>query len=528
MKKFKVVLADDEPQILRGMKDGVDWLKLGFEIVGACDNGQEALEQVKALQADVLISDIKMPFMDGLEAAKAIAQDYLDVKVVLISGFDEFEYAQKAISYGVSEYLLKPVTGNQIEELMAKIYHELIEAQKEALNQQRLEEIYQQSFPILKQKVLKDILKDRIDFNEALNLASKYDLKIPGPLYCVLELQLESEVGITQVDQMAIIATLMKDINLICSYEICDFFERPAIIISLSGKERIGNILKYLIHGGARIGKIADIQVFGGIGHIYDRIEGISQSYRDSNRALDYSLVTKDCNFMYINDIEKIKPSHFAYDSRQIQNLLQSIKTGDAKIVKMEVRCIFDHLQSNCQTLSQYQNYSLKVAYAIDKAVNDFQLAEALPIFTPENIQAIVATTAKGALEELLAGLCCEVQVLIKQKLTDTNKLLAIQAKEYIDDNYQRTSLDVEDICEFLNISPSHFSNIFKKEFGINFIHYLSEKRIGAAKELLVATDVKTREIGRLVGYQEPNYFSYVFKKWTGESPIMYRKRVRQ
>ena len=125
MINFTIILADDEQQILYGMKNGIDWESLGFSVVGTAQNGKEALELIEEYHPDLLISDIKMPFMDGLELSKTIHENYINTKIILFSGWDDFEYARTAISYGVSQYIMKPIDYNEMQKLLTTMHEEL-------------------------------------------------------------------------------------------------------------------------------------------------------------------------------------------------------------------------------------------------------------------------------------------------------------------------------------------------------------------------------------------------------------------
>lgn len=150
MINFSIILADDEQQILFGMKNGIDWESLGFSVVGTAQNGKEALELIEEYHPDLLISDIKMPFMDGLELSKILHDNYINTKIILFSGWDDFEYARTAISYGVSQYLMKPIDYDEMQKLLTNIHEELEKEYAEKLNRTRLENIYAESIPLLR------------------------------------------------------------------------------------------------------------------------------------------------------------------------------------------------------------------------------------------------------------------------------------------------------------------------------------------------------------------------------------------
>ena len=162
MINFTIILADDEQQILYGMKNGIDWESLGFSVVGTAQNGKEALELIEEHHPDLLISDIKMPFMDGLELSKTIHENYINTKIILFSGWDDFEYARTAISYGVSQYIMKPIDYNEMQKLLTTMHEELEKEYAEKMNRTRLENIYTESIPLLRQQFFTQLLTETL------------------------------------------------------------------------------------------------------------------------------------------------------------------------------------------------------------------------------------------------------------------------------------------------------------------------------------------------------------------------------
>ena len=162
MINFTIILADDEQQILYGMKNGIDWESLGFSVVGTAQNGKEALELIEEYHPDLLISDIKMPFMDGLELSKTIHENYINTKIILFSGWDDFEYARTAISYGVSQYIMKPIDYNEMQKLLTTMHEELEKEYAEKMNRTRLENIYTESIPLLRQQFFTQLLTETL------------------------------------------------------------------------------------------------------------------------------------------------------------------------------------------------------------------------------------------------------------------------------------------------------------------------------------------------------------------------------
>ena len=163
---FTVILADDEAQILEGIHRGIDWDALGFEVIATASNGKELLERTETLRPDLVISDIKMPFLDGLQVAKMLHDNMMHVKIVLFSGWDDFEYAQLAIRYGVSEYILKPIDFQEMDTLLNKLHDELEEEFQQRSSRTRLEQLYQESLPLLQESFYTSLIEGRVQPNE--------------------------------------------------------------------------------------------------------------------------------------------------------------------------------------------------------------------------------------------------------------------------------------------------------------------------------------------------------------------------
>lgn len=182
---YKLILVDDEEEVRKGMLRKIDWAGYGFEIAGEAENGYEALTVAEKTPPDVVVTDIKMPFMDGIELSEALSKKYPTVKIIILTGFDEFEYAQKAINLNVVEYILKPIASKEFTELLDKVKKGLDEeiAQKE--NVEALRKHYEESLPILREKFLSSLITSRLTDAEFLEKNNSYATGINGDAYLV-------------------------------------------------------------------------------------------------------------------------------------------------------------------------------------------------------------------------------------------------------------------------------------------------------------------------------------------------------
>ena len=178
MNPYKIMLVDDEEEVRTSIIRKIDWQDAGFEVIGDAENGKEALEKIEQNEPDVVLTDIRMPYMDGLEMAENIRQRYPSIKIVIFSGFDEFEYAKKAIKLNVIEYILKPVNVEELTAILKKIKKNLDEEIEQKRDVSLLRENYKRSLPILREQFLKDLVSRQMDEMTVAERLEQYDIPL--------------------------------------------------------------------------------------------------------------------------------------------------------------------------------------------------------------------------------------------------------------------------------------------------------------------------------------------------------------
>ena len=184
MEQYKVILVDDEVEVIDVMKKKIHWNDLGFDVVGSATNGVKALELVEKLQPDVVLTDIKMPYMDGLELARKLNQDYPNIYIMLCTGFDEFEYAKEAVHLEIKEYMLKPISATELSDSLVKLKNTLDKEREEKLNVRKLEQYYTDSLPVLQTNFFYSLIEGRITEGEICKFLGDYRISLPGPYFC--------------------------------------------------------------------------------------------------------------------------------------------------------------------------------------------------------------------------------------------------------------------------------------------------------------------------------------------------------
>ena len=330
MDLYKVILVDDEEDVRGSIERKVNWRELGFELVGSVSNGEEALELTEQMSVDVVMTDIKMPFMDGLTLCSKMKNNYKNTKVVLLSGFDDFEFAREAIHLEAEEYLLKPIGAQDLENVFRKIKYNLDKELDERRNIENLREYYNKSLPVLKEQLLAGLLSGNISKKKAEGMIQSYEMQLISPFYSVALIRgdFKNKVKDLQTNQMLTLSLM----NMAKEYleknmqvQIFMFLDRIAVIGCLQDREQIQDFI-YHVNQVCKTGsRMLEANVDAGIGQAYSTLDKIYNSCEEAKEALDYRLLLEENNqAIYINDVEPYSNEYMQFDG--IERIMHSIK----------------------------------------------------------------------------------------------------------------------------------------------------------------------------------------------------------
>lgn len=555
MSYYKVVLVDDEEDVRTSIERKVDWESLGFELVGSASNGEEALELVEQVPVDVVMTDIKMPFMDGLELSAKVKENYKNTKVVLYSGFDDFEFAREAIHLEVEEYLLKPIGAKDLENVFSRIKENLDREFDERRNLENLSKYYQQSLPMMREHLLAGILDGKIPEMQAEALLQSYGMEFQSPFYSVGVLTGEGHAaGGTDVeyaeytteskmsekgtelpgDAIRIRQMLMLSLmNLTKDYldknlkSYVFMYLGQVVVIALLHEEKDVHDFVYHMNQVCKMGShMLDMHVCAGVGNAYPQINQIAISYEGACNAFDYRIFGDEGGHaFYINDVEPESREITWQEPLGIANVIHEIKFGTEEEVNHSIEAFVHGLKGeNSTTIQQYQLSLMEMVTELLKLMRSYQMDMAEVFGKDFDLyQKVGAFGSLSELEDWLKDKCSRICDMIRRMRTNTTNVMTDKAKAYIEEHYGESDLSVEQLCSYLNVSATYFSVMFKKKVGMSFVAYLTKVRLDHALELLNNTEDKSYIIAEKVGYPEANYFSYVFKKKYGISPSKYR-----
>lgn len=512
---YNVVIAEDESIIRNGLSRLINWQVYDCEVKYLAEDGMRALAYIRDNPVDILITDIKMPHMDGLELIKHVKEINEDIVTFIISGYGEFEYAKTAIKYNVNGYILKPLEEEQLCELILKAVSIL---RKRA--QQRATEQYARII------LLKNLIMAREKlFSRVFSSHTEIDKIEENPdLFESLGLDDNMFYGVYLFDVPKEILEELKE-QLAYSSDHIVLMEIQSDLWSLvafgTNENEIRNHIETLKSMLSKNGYRKSIQGAGN-GKIYQGLRGLRHSFEEAVTSFNLKqsniimLQNREGKAAGINIKEKCdKIVNFVIQKRE--GLSAYLDLVEEELLLTGVQCL-----ENTNILLGGVYARIVNTYFSRKEHVDAGILLKLYSFYERAINAIEINRKIRILEELLTESSSLFEVSPKGKWAKEINM----AIDYIKENYYKRTLDVGEIADYVGMNPRYFSMVFKDETGKSVMKYLIEYRINIAKQLIMDKDLKAYQVAEMVGYDSYPYFSTLFRKMTGENPVTYSKKI--
>ncbi len=530
---LKVLICDDEYGICKLIQNLTDWEQLGMECIGTAKNGKEGLQMIHTLKPDVVITDINMPKITGLDMIKTVFEEGLDISFVSVSGYSEFDYAFTAIKYGVSAYLLKPINREELNDALASVAGKILEKRGIEKKQKANESDIQ----VLREKIRKTFIH-RLCTDESLNLAeldddslAEFSFCSDSGIYQVLKVSYDSEdysvsniSTILESTSKRILRGFMEE----CHEAEFALYDKNACFLinySIEKQKTINSLCKYLldITKNSLIG--SDIVPTFGLGRPVTFVRDLQQSALDASKAVMSRLI-KGCGVLIVftdcdQNVQAVNP-----DEEDIENCL------DLRNPVLTVRQLEGYIRRNGESFE-------KAAYLFLPFINDwfkifrnvlgkhYDFGEDEKVILEQAYRQInIASSADAVLATIKSCVESIYDSLLKKSSISDVKVINM-AKEYVQTHYAEP-IELKDVADTVFLSPSYFGILFKKKTGVNFSDYVTEVRLEMAKKLLRGVEYNVCEIAEKVGYKDTSYFSKLFKKRYGVKPLEYRKVSHQ
>ena len=542
---LKIFLAEDEVVVRETIKRMIPWEELGFELVGEAADGEMALPLLIRQQPDLLITDIKMPFMDGLTLARLAKKEIPGLKVVILSGYDDFNYAKQAIGIGVEDYLLKPITKNALIERLSEIRsrYEHEKTQKEYYEKfQREMQAYEKNSS---RDFFEALVGGSMDMMEVYKRAEKLGLDIVAEAYNVLIFTMNCDEDFSgQRDEYS--SWEAESLELLENF----FAGHSSAMLFRSNIFSYGVLLKgqrETIEENTRacvdeIRKILSRQDgrrewFLAVGQSVERLSQIQKSYHTASRAFSQRYLY-DENILYYDEMETMEhPGGQAEteDNAYLQKvdvnalnpaiLQKFLSNGLQEETENFVKDYFYAIGQEPMESLVFRNYViLNVRFSVISFIkglgcdtNEMESADTEEVLAEggKNMESAIAYAKK------MISQAIEIR---DQNSGNKNRSILKTAVDFIDSHYMDEEISLNTVANVANVSSNHFSALFSQNMGQTFIEYLTTLRMNKAKELLRCTGMRSSEIAGEIGYKDAHYFSYLFKKTQGMTPSDYRK----
>ncbi|NLK27379.1 MAG: response regulator [Clostridiales bacterium] len=534
---LKVFLVEDEIVVREGIKNNVSWAENDFVFCGEASDGELAYPMIQKIRPDIVITDIRMPFMDGLQLSRLLKKEMPWIKIIILSGYEEFEYAQEAIEIGITQYLLKPISGLELMKCMRNVRSIILKEQEEKLNLARYKKEMKEYEEDEKRRLFHDIINHKESLVNILERGKELNLELSAMTYNIVLFKVSENRKVDGApnhlsEVMQKLDTIFEEQEQVIRFNL--LFDEMALLIKGNSVEEVKKIRDHYIHKIKELlESYEDIRYFGGIGNPVNRLGELKRSFQEASRAFAYR---------YIWDINKIIEYHqialeqissipssglnainvVQLDRRKVETFLKSGSKEDIHyFVEEYLNCIGKDNQNSILFLQYIAMDMYYITAGFSEELGFGAEAIATPFQSDSQLGMQVATFALT--KKYIVKIFYQVMGLRDEIATKQYSDIIHKAKKYINENFTKEDISLNQVASEVYLSPSHFSAVFSQKTGHTFIKYLTDLRMNKAKELLKITDMKTSEIAYTVGYKDPHYFSYLFKKTQHCTPSQYR-----
>lgn len=513
---YRIVLIDDEPQIRKGLSTLIPWEEYGIELAGEADNGLSAIELIKLLHPHIVIADIRMPFMDGLDLLEHAKQFVSPPKFIMLSGFDQFEYVRRAMRLGAQNYLLKPVDPTELKTTIAEIIATLDD---EAAKKQQFDE----SMKALMNNTLNRLLFNQIEVRELREKCQLLDIT----LRCNHMI-----VGIIRPlfdNRDATLRWIIFRCLDICkehfkrhveAYPVADTQDNIALIIkNPNGRLTEDELLHILERCASEIQSQLNVTCITALGSIAKSFKEIPESYQTALRILDYRQVWGN---LALRSTEISSMQQTVETVFEVDKLAEMLSTGQTKTLETLVQNFFEITlpENHIANLALVKYHLIELVTCSVQAARKCFVPEADLTRTKSEVYGqIRSATSLHSLERTATGMLLDLSQQCQRISTDGYSQRVQYAVQYIHRNYDDCNLSLKTLADKLSINSAYLGRQFSQETGAFFSDYLNNIRVQHAQQLLNTTPLKVAEVAARVGFANVSYFSTIYKRITGERP---------
>lgn len=524
---MNLLLVDDEESTREGLLEFIDWKKIGIDRVEFAENGEDALKLAGSILPDILLTDIRMPNMDGIELAAAIKDFLPECKIIFISGFADKEYLKSAIRLNALGYVEKPLNIEEVTDSLSKAVQLCLSDRENKNYEHYANERIARGIPLLKQKIGSELVSEADEENVMRELEmTGFDTSFPWR-YVTFAAKIKP-IGGPESKDMNIIPEEQLLLDILSSNSLAPVFSgynnggvlifhaafessSPSAIHDFAGriKEYLSNACKNQVSISVGIGKTVTV------------LKEVQESFKCAMEAI-HRIFFRGYGYIMKYD-EDVKTSYEA-DHLLAEEFSAALNEGDRlKVINIVKKITFTMGRFNSNEIAKIRAFFLKLFMVLEAEMDKRGLLKKLLIHQGNDEEAFMSMDTLFNISDFLVGRIEMFFDVIEQKNQIGGSLFDV--KQYIKENYSDSNLSVKTIAEHANYSHYYLCNIFKKSTGTTINNYITTVRMEKAKELLKDKKIKLYEVSKSLGYSNPNYFIKLFKKYEGCTPTEYREK---
>lgn len=537
---LKLLIVDDEPFTREGLHEHFDWEAYGIGTVREADGGHAALATIEREKPDILITDVRMPDMNGLLLAKEIQERYPDIKVVIMSAYDEIGYVKQALKVSAQDYILKPVDIRELDNIMRRVTSMISRKNEERRRINEMGSRLIQSMPMLRERFLLQLVHDGVEGQGDIRKKAQFlELALPpDDDYCALAIHVDDRAstldGLSERDKQltsfAVVNVCDELVNRVFrgyTFESCpgeyvcllDFSMRGVTDSALCESEE--NLYAVMVDIKDKLYECLELSVTIGVGPTVTGLAQVAKSYAKASQYVDWRFFLGKNRIITIDSLYDDESEAGEFDFARIGKVLNQMQGSDEAKLCDEIALFFAELTGCRHADIQYTvNICHQLVLAADRKMMELKIGTDTADFdrlgsaeTLEEIKAVVQNHLVG------------YNRLINEKRMRQSTNVIERTKAVIEQSYG-TNLSVRDIARKVYLNTTYLCMIFKQETGETVNDYLTRVRLERAKELLKNPYNRLYDICHEIGYADPGYFSKVFRKYTDMTPTEYRQSL--
>lgn len=530
---FKVMIVDDEPLVRKGIATSIDWEEHGIQIVQEAANGTEALAKLENEPVDLVLTDIRMPVMSGLDLSRHLKERYPDIAVVLLSGYEDFAYARAAIQIGIHNYLLKPASASELISVVTEVKQRKEKELDERRSEINRNLILNANLPYLKWKFLDSLMKEEIDDDGIADKLKTLRIDLRGSEYAIFIIDIYNFAyftdGLSQKGKEAFtyaVFNIAEEI-LLSYYSGFVCYGENDKIVALFAANKSHSVMDVCEEIQSKIRRYLKLSVTIGIGKPCASLHQIGSSFKEANLALrEKAFKGSGKIYLYTDRVPTVSPKadYLLVSTADEKTAVHNVKLLTAEEFRERIDQYLKKLTAQHYSFEGVKRACVRLTILIAQQLEDLGLS-AVDAFETESPHVLIERFE--VLEDLKAWLfhiAENVASCIATEREKSSKRIVKEALKFIEERYDQ-DIGLGDVADHAHVTPTYLSKLFREEMGIPFVKWLNQFRIEKAKTLLQTTHLKTYEIAEAVGYLDYKYFSNTFRKYTGVSPREYRNR---